>query len=397
VTVDEERGSKPKSDAQKAFDAVSALPKVSELAKLAASVLCDPTRAPFSDAAHHEATREELGLGREDGETPFGNALVVLDRGPEDAAERALVEALAAHAVAESPARGEDAEGTHARDLLRLATRFGVDAFPLVDRALGDGALELWEAVGETVRTADTVGTSRAEAIVGAAALASATSDAARVVRRKLGPHLRDALLARIVGDGDAAGPAAEGSERRLEGELTAGPRSPLRTTLLAVSGLLFAMSVLRILGALALVYRRPAEVVVSKSGVRVRAKTLLLGRTLREIDTHIATPALVRASREVRYPRLGLYAGLFALALGSYVGLSTFVDGVRAASPSMLLAGVVIAALGVALDFGLSAARSGAKGKCLVFFEPEKGQKVCVAGVDPKSADLALGLLRGR
>lgn len=394
----DERAAKTTSEAQKAYDALSALPKVSELAKLAAGSLCDPTRAPFADADAIEVARVDLGLSREDGETPFGNAITVLERGPEDAAEKALVEALAAHAIAESPPRGEESESTHARDLLRLGARFGIDAFPLVDRALGDGALELWEAVGEAVRRADALksGSGRAEAIVGAAALASATSDAARVIRKKLSSQVRDPLLVRIVGDGDAGAGSSEG-ERRLEGELTEGVRSPLRTTLLAVSGLLFAISVLRILGALALVYRRPAEVLVTKSGVRVRAKTMLLGRMLRETDTHIATPALVRASREVRYPRMGLYAGLFALAIGSYVGLSTFVDGVRAASPSMLLAGLVIVALGIALDFALGAVRSGAKGKCLVLFEPEKGQRVCVAGVDPKSADLALGLLRGR
>lgn len=392
--MDHQRDTKTKSEAEKAFDAVSALPKLSEIAKLAAAALCEPTRAPFADATTLEAARSELGLAREDGETPFGNAISVLERGPEDAAERALVEALAAHAIAEAPA-GDDAEGTHARDLLRLSARFGVDAFPLVDRALGDGALELWEGVGEAVRRGESGASARAEAIVGAAALASAESEAARLVRKKVVSHLRDPLLVRVLGEGEGRGNDA--AERRIEGELTHGARSPLRTTLLAVSGLLFAISLLRLLGALALVYRRPAEVLVSKSGIRVRAKTVLLGRTLREIDTHIATSALVRASREVRYPRLGLYAGLFALALGSYVGLSTFVDGVRAASPSMLLAGVVIVALGVALDFGFGAARSGAKGKCLVLFEPERGRRICVADVDPKSADLALGVLRRR
>ena len=86
----------------------------------------------------------------------------------------------------------------------------------------------------------------------------------------------------------------------------------------------------------------------------------------------------------------------LFALAIGSYVGVSAFVDGARAASPSMLLTGLVVVALGIALDFALGAIRSGARGKCLVAFQPSRGSKVCLSGVDPKSADSALGLLRG-
>jgi hypothetical protein len=382
--------------AKDAFEALAGLPKLSELTRVAEGVLFDAARAPFTNAEGFARTVEELGLVSEDGETPFGNALRVLEHGPEDAAEQNLAAALAAHVLSEAPPRGKDAEDGRAEALLRLATRSGVDALALLDRALGDGAVDVWTAIAEGVRTVDSGSAktlSRAEAIVGAAALASSSSDAATKVRRKLQTHLRDPLLVRVLTEGgDESEPSGS---RRLEGELTEAPRSAVRTTLLAVTGLLFVMSLLRILGALALVYKRPAEVVVSKSGVRVRAKTMLLGRTLREIDTHVSLASLVRASREVRYPRAGLYAGLFALAIGSYVGLSVFVDGVRAASPSMLLTGLVVVALGIALDFGLGAVARGSKGKCSVSFQPSTGSMLCIKGVDAKSADLALGFLR--
>lgn len=380
-----------------AFEALAALPKLSELTRVAERVLFDAARPPFTDTEGFARTVEELGLVSEDGETPFGNALRVLEHGPEDAAEQKLAAALAAHVLSDAPPRGKDAEDGRAQALLRLATRSGIDALGLLDRALGDGAVEVWTAIAEGVRTVDSGSAktlSRAEAIVGAAALASSSSEASTKVRRKLQSHVRDPLLTRVLAD--ASGDEGETSDsRRLEGELTQAPRSALRTAFLAVTGLLFVMSLLRILGAIALVYKRPAEVLISKSGVRIRAKTMLLGRTLREIDTHVSRTSLVRASREVRYPRAGLYAGLFALAIGSYVGLSVFVDGIRAASPSMLLTGLVVVALGIALDFALGAVARGAKGKCSVSFQPSTGSVLCIKGVDAASADLALGFLR--
>jgi len=172
--------------------------------------------------------------------------------------------------------------------------------------------------------------------------------------------------------------------------------KSTVATTALALTGLLFALSVARLVGRFALSYRRPAEVVVTPGGVKVSSKTLLLGRTIREEEFHITHASLRRATREVRYPRAGLYAGLFALAVGSYLGLSLFVDGVRAASPSLLLTGLLFVAAGIGLDFALGSVLSGARGRCRVQFLPSTGKGVCVVDVDPKRADEALALLRG-
>jgi hypothetical protein len=95
-----------------------------------------------------------------------------------------------------------------------------------------------------------------------------------------------------------------------------------------------------------------------------------------------------------VRYPRIALYAGLLALAVGSYVGVSAFVDGVRAASPSLLASGLAIVALGLALDFALSSVAPGARGRCRLLLVPRDGAKLCVAGVDAARADALLARL---
>jgi len=101
-----------------------------------------------------------------------------------------------------------------------------------------------------------------------------------------------------------------------------------------------------------------------------------------------------VRASREIRYPRLGMYAGLIALALGSYFGVGLVVDGARAASASMLGAGALVALLGLGLDFVLSSVVPGHTGRCRVILVPRRGAVVCIGSVDRAAADRLLARL---
>lgn len=161
------------------------------------------------------------------------------------------------------------------------------------------------------------------------------------------------------------------------------------------MTGILFAVQAARLLARVALAYKQPAELTLSEDGsVRVHWRVELLGRTLRDREVVVPRAALLRATREVRYPRLALYAGLLALAVGSYVGVSAFVDGVRAASPSLLASGLVIVVLGLALDFALSSVAPGAKGRCRLLVVPRDGAKLCVAGVEPRRADAVLARL---
>ena len=107
-------------------------------------------------------------------------------------------------------------------------------------------------------------------------------------------------------------------------GELGVTPRGPAATTALALTGILFVLHAVRLVARLALAYKRPAELTVSESGVHIHARTELLGRTVRERDHVILRSALTRATRDVRFPHLAFYAGLLALAVGSYLGVAT-------------------------------------------------------------------------
>lgn len=201
------------------------------------------------------------------------------------------------------------------------------------------------------------------------------------------------ALAARLL-PGDKAAPAA-GATAAVVGELAPAPRGPVATGLLAFTGILFVLHAARLLGRWLLAYRRPAEITLSEDGgVRVHWRTELLGRTLRDRSVVVPRTGLARATRDVRYPSIALYAGLLALAVGSWVGVAAFVDGVRAASPSLLAWGLAIVALGLAVDFALSSLAPGARGRCRLLVVPRDGSRLCVGDVDTARADAVLARL---
>jgi len=182
-----------------------------------------------------------------------------------------------------------------------------------------------------------------------------------------------------------------------LEGELTTAPRGPWLTALLAVSGVLLVLEAGRAVGRLVLVLRRPTIVRLTRASIEVTGSTTLLGRVLREHLTVVPRDALMHATREVRYPRLGLYAGLIALTIGSYVGVGLAVDGLRAASPSMLGTGILIVLLGLVLDFAFTSIMPGLRGHSRLLLVPRRGPALCLASVDPAAADAFLAeLARG-
>jgi hypothetical protein len=379
----------------RAYEALLQHPRLGDLAALARASMTGAaeTRRPERQPERVSEMAKELALSRDEAATPFGNALDVLERGPEDDAERALACALAAHVVALHPPKERDDEDRLANDLLWLAAHTAFDATGLLDRALGDRATNLWDALADRIRRIDQgklPALGRGEALVAAVALTASRSKGAMRQAMALAVEVRDRKLGRVL----AAGAEREPVEP-VVGEMAPAPRGPALTAFLALTGILLAVQAARLLGRVALAYKKPAELTLSDDGgVRVRWRIELLGRTLRDRDVLVPRAALLRATREVRYPRIALYAGLLALAVGSYVGVSAFVDGVRAASPSLLASGLAIVALGLALDFALSSVAPGARGRCRLLLVPRDGAKLCVAGVDAARADALLARL---
>jgi hypothetical protein len=178
-----------------------------------------------------------------------------------------------------------------------------------------------------------------------------------------------------------------------LKGELSPPPRGPVGTALIALSGLALLRAGVRLCGRFALAYRHPAELRLSERGLEISHRTELLGRVLSDSETLIPLSNLASITREVRFARLGLYAGLLALVAGTYVGMGLLIDGVRVpgGSPSLLGLGLAAIALGIGLDYVLAVVLDAVRKTCRVVVVPHHGKRLCVEGLDPTAADVAL------
>jgi len=352
-----------------AYAALREVEKPDALAELARAAVID---GATGDALREKAKTLELDAAK----TPFGDAIDVLARGPEDDAERTLARALGALAIAST-------KEIDAALVAKLARKSAFDPSTLLDEALEDRADALFGDLAKRAATGE-----RDDALVATAILLASKRARASKELDAIAQKTNDPLVRAI------ASQASRAPETHLRGELVPAPRNPALTVLLGVTGLLFVASAARLIARLVLAYRCPAEVSTSARGVRIRARTELLGRTLRDREIVIGADALARAVREVRFPRLGLYAGLIALAFGTYVGVGALADGARVASPSLLAWGSLFVLAGVVIDLVLSSVRFGAKGKCRIVLSPRRGRVVCIGDVDPKRADAALASL---
>jgi hypothetical protein len=367
-------------------------PRGDELARLVHAVAftcADERKISLPEGVQDAAA--QLSLSTKDADTTYGNVITALEPGSSTQARpetRALLSALLARGVALSLPEGVEAERRVVEALVWVAAHTPIDAFVSIDAALGAKADGVWRQTAALIRRIDegNAPIGRAGALVASAALASSTSPVAREEAKRLGAEARDPIIRSLLANAARVGEGAS-----VSGEMVPAPRGPVALVLMAITGLLVIVPVARVFGRVFLQYRSPAELRVSSTSVTVTAKTQLLGRTVREREIVVPLEQIASAARDVRYPRLMTYAGLFALAVGTYVGVSLFVDGARTGSPDLLGVGALIVAVGLALDFALANLMPVARGRCRVLITPNKGGALAIGDVDPKLADAAL------
>lgn len=325
-------------------------------------------------------------------ETPAGNLAAIFERGAESEGERVLVATLLALSAAPDFPSAPETELARARELSWVAAHTRVNPLLAMDALVEpEHAGAFWRAIAalaEPSRSDDPALSTAALAALGASG-----NERARAAAAELAQASRDPLVRALLGSGTSA------AAPRLAGELSPAPRGPVATTLLALCGWLLLSRGARLLGRLGLAFKQPAEVCLSDRGLELTHRTELLGRVLGKRETLIPLANLARVTREVRYPRLGLYLGLIALALGSYVGMGLFVDGTRVpgGSAQLLGMGVLLVALGLGIDYGLTILSDNVRGRCRLVVEPKKGRRLCVGALDPARADAMLAALAQR
>jgi hypothetical protein len=182
-----------------------------------------------------------------------------------------------------------------------------------------------------------------------------------------------------------------------VSGEAVPLPLGLMALVLQAVTGLLLVRYFLRFFARYLLGCQSSVELRVEHSAITVHRRLDVLGRTVTSGETVIPFANLARAAREVRYPRFAMYAGLVALALGTFVGTSFISDGGWGRSPSLIALGAGIFGVGLALDMFLSSLWPSRRGQYRLLFVPRKGRAFAIKVSDQKAADDALRALAER
>ncbi len=326
---------------------------------------------------------------RPDADTAYGNVVEVLERGVTTPAEGALVSTLLALSAAHEP-EAEIEEQAFVAHVTWLAAHTPCDALAALDATVGESAAVYRTLARIAVEPADVASDfGRTEALVAAAALGASHTAAAARERSDAMPRAKDPAVHALLGYGGLG-------EAPLDGELVPAPRGPLLTAALAVTLLLFVIELGRLLGRLAFAYRRPATFRLTERGLELTHRVELLGKVLRQRSTLIPFGNIARVTREEKYARAGLYAGLAALVLGTYFGTGLFVNGMRVPGGSGSLFGLAAAFVvaGLLLDFVLAGAEDTFRGQCRLIVVPHRGRALCLGRVDPSRADAMLSFV---
>lgn len=136
-----------------------------------------------------------------------------------------------------------------------------------------------------------------------------------------------------------------------LVGTELSAPRRIASLVPLALSSALFFLSApLRLLD-LVLGTKRSAEVEIGSAGLRWKSIVYRGEMRVREVDSSIPWSRIERTVLRSSFSGLGAPLGLIAFALGTWLGLSTLADGLYAASPTLVVVGCTVIALGVLSD----------------------------------------------
>jgi hypothetical protein len=344
------------------------------------------------DTGDGNGTTAGDGLSEEESVCELGNVAAILQRGAETPTETLLLAVLVTLGVASALPSQPEEQLRLVSELTWLTAHTELDPLRVLDDVLGERAAALWPRVAQIVEDPKSVAAdfTRAEALAAAAALSASPSETARQWSADLAARVSDPLVRTVLC------PPSPEHQTRLSGELAPPPRHAAVVAVLGLTGILALLHIARLTGRYALALRRPVEVRLGPEGLELSQRTELLGRVLRDRRVLVPLHNLQRVAREVRYSRLGLYVGLFALAVGTYLGIALFVDGVRVpgGSPPLLGMGVLLVLLGLGLDFGLSSLSDTARGKCRLVILPRKGKSLCVAELEPRPTDALLRTL---
>lgn len=396
------------SELERAASIAPALADADKLAALVYDVLCRQAegRSLFAGEKFIAGRAEEHAVAREAADTPVGNVLEMLERGPDSAMQWALLSALFVRGFKQAvQARPEERKALCAKlagycDWLELESPYRVLALTesLLEPEL---AADVHEALAELVlkdATAASAGETpgRARNAGRIAALGAARSAAARKGLERIEGSAGDPYSRALAAVALGRTPTLPEPICRVRGRAGAFPNGTVAAVLSWVSGfalLYWAVQlVLRAVG-----YARDVEVELCGDAVRLKTTAHLLGRVVRSAEQVHPIARLHFARRACRYPSLYLVLGAFSFAAGLLIGGVFAFDALRLGDGPLLLIAMLLIVGGVGLDLVFDVVVPGRQASVALDLDLERGQRVRIVGVPLEDADALLAALSRR
>jgi hypothetical protein len=298
-------------------------------------------------------------LTRPDAECSMGNVLAILERGPERAAEWAIVSAFAVRGLDEKLTESSAAErrelverfARHA-DWLELSTPYAPYRFApeLLSESNRDVLCEALETFVLTPPDGPSTAAHRARATLRLHVLSTLGRPGTQSVLERVIELSPDPWVCALARHALGNQPPKPAENPELLGAWGRLPRLSLWRVLQYFTGVALLAAVGRFL-AYGFGLESSARVKLETNAVHVHRETRLFGRTLRASDASYALKDIECATREVSMPTFQVLFGALALVLGVVLGVVWISDGLARADHELLISGVIALMAGAGLD----------------------------------------------
>ncbi|HKP55988.1 MAG TPA: hypothetical protein VJV78_04685 [Polyangiales bacterium] len=399
------------SELERAVTCLREHPRGTALGGFAYAVLSGQAERRLSPASPNvlQSAAKEFGVEREQAATAAGNVFTILEQGPSNTLEAALVGACAVVGFGELclAARGGDRRSvawTFVGHLswVELATPYRITPFlgvllPGEVRGMVEDALLAAILSEDESTNPDQDGAARARNAARITSLARAQSDAARTGLLRVRDLVKDqttrAVAVALLGEQERVD---TGQPLRVQGLAHAPTRKWPLAVLRWLTGIALLSALYRGL-CFVVALRREAEIELEGGLLRVRGRTTFLGRTVRSTEACYTLDRISGAFRRARYALLGSAVGVISLAFGILLGGHLLFDGARGGAPFLLIAGALAVLIGTAVDLGLEILLPARAGQVEVQVDVLGAHSVRVSRVPLSDADRLLAALAER
>jgi len=355
----------------------------------------------------------EHGLERSHADTPAGNLITILERGPRDTLEALVAGAFAVSGFGEICLAARGGERRAAADALlalldwielatpyRLTPFLGLNLPGEVRGVVEDALLDSLAASGKSAGDPPAADAALLARNVGRlSTLARVQNDAARTALGRVSEAASDAAtraVARaLLGEAEPLG-LESAQPLRIHGLATAPTRRVSVALFRWLTGIALVAALYRAL-CFVIALRREGEIELEGGVLRVRGRTTFLGRTVRSHEACYTIDRISGATRRARFALLGSAVGVISLSCGILLGGHLLFDGSRGGAPVLLIAGAVAVLLGAALDLALEILLPARAGQVEVQVDVHGARSVRLSRVSLSDADRLLAALAQR